>query len=166
MYTIESQRLEAQTTDEVNQELDEFALLQEGRDPETGQPFDSVRDILTLFLSRNVPDDDELLIGWVGERPVVRFPPEDRLVYDPAFLRAAAPLVRASGSTRLDTAQGEVLVSSQPVRKGVEQGALIVVVYLAEDRAELLDTIRTYGIVSGLSLLLVTAVAFWQSGRL
>ncbi|HEX8509116.1 MAG TPA: ATP-binding protein [Propionibacteriaceae bacterium] len=166
VYTVESQRIEAQSIDEVNQELDEFALLQGGRDPETGQPFQSVRDILTLFLRRNVPDDDELLVGWIGNRPELRFPPRDPFVFDPAFLAAAAPLARSSGSTYLDTTRGAVLISSQSVRKGNQLGALIVVVYLDEDRAELLDTLRTYAIVAGLSLLLVTAAAFWQSGRL
>lgn len=166
VYTVESQRIEGQSIEEVNQELDEFALLQNGRDPETGRPFETVRDILTLFLRRNVPDDDELLVGWIGDKPEVRFPPADPLIFDPGFLRAAAPLSRSSGSTYLDTDRGEVLISSQSVRKGEELGALIVVVYLEEDRAELRDTLRTYAIVAALSLLFVTAAAFWQSGRL
>jgi two-component system OmpR family sensor kinase len=166
VYLVETQRLEAQTTDVVEQELDEFVRLRgDGTDPETGKPFASVRDVLDLFMRRNVPDDDELLVGWVGDGPVNRSP-ADPLAEDPAFQRAARPLVTAGGTTRFDTAAGEVMVTSQPVRRGPERGALLVVVYLDEDRAELRDTMRTYAVVAGLSMLLLTLVAFWQSGRL
>ncbi|WP_367650415.1 ATP-binding protein [Nocardioides sp. zg-DK7169] len=166
VYLVESQRIEAQTTEEVEQELDEFDLLsREGVDPQTGEPFASVKDVLVLFMERNVPDDDELLVGWVGDRPVVRSP-ADPLAQDPAFQDAARPLVRDGGSTRLDTSEGEVLIASQPLVRGRQHGALLVAVKLAEDRAELIDTMRTYAIVSLLSMLLITAFAFWQSGRL
>jgi two-component system OmpR family sensor kinase len=166
VYFVETQRLEAQTTDVVDQELDEFSRLnEEGVDPQTGTGFASVEDLLRLFMERNVPDDDELLVGWVGERPELRSP-GDALVDDPAFREAARPLVTAAGTTRLDTAEGEVMITSQPVRRGDERGALLVVVYLDEDRAELLDTMRTYTAVAGLSMLLLGFVAFWQSGRL
>lgn len=165
VYAVESQRLEQQTADDVNQELDEFAALnQDGIDPETGEPFADLDAMLRLFMERNVPDDDELLVGWV-DGPVSQSP-RDPLVYDPGFRTAAEPLVTAGGSTRIDTPDGEALLTSQPVAQGDTRGALIVVVYLDEDRAELLDTMRTYTIVAGLSLLLVTAMAFWQSGRL
>ncbi|GEP34275.1 two-component sensor histidine kinase [Nocardioides szechwanensis] len=166
VYVIETQRLEAQATDEVDQELDEFVLLnRDGVNPETGESFASVRAVLTLFLERNVPNDDELLVGWVGDGPVIQSP-EDPLSEDPAFQDAVRPLVTAGGTTRLETADGEVMVSSQPVRRRGERGALIVVVYLDNDRSELHDTMRTYAVVSGLSMLLLTLVAFWQSGRL
>lgn len=177
VYAIESQRLDRQSAEEVDQELDEFArLVADGRDPETGEAFPAIRPLIDLFMGRNVPDDDELLVGWIGDGPKVSFP-EDDLVYDPGFRAATAPLVTGGGSTTLDTAQGEVLIASQPITlagsdavapdaSGPSTGALVVVVYLDEDRAELLDTMRTYGIVALLSLLAVIAFAFWQSGRL
>jgi two-component system, OmpR family, sensor kinase len=54
----------------------------------------------------------------------------------------------------------------QNVRNSRETGALVVVTYLEEGRAELRETMRTYAIVALLALLVVTAVAAWQSGRL
>jgi len=165
VYVIESQRLERQTAEAVDQELDEFGVLTaEGIDPGTGEPFESVQALQRLFMERNVPDDDELLLGFNEGRLLVF--PEDPLAEDPAFLAEVRPLVTSSGSLRIETAQGEVLVTSQPIAQGDERGALMVVVYLAEDRAELHDTMRTYASVAGLSLLLVVAAAFWQSGRL
>jgi signal transduction histidine kinase len=167
VYTIESQRIEQQTADDVDQELDEFhQLTRTGIDPETGEAFASVQDLLRVFMLRNVPDDDELLVGWAGERIVNYSPRSDALPKDPAFRAATAPLIGASDTTRFDSAAGALMVTSQPVRLGAESGALMVVVKLDEDRAELLATVRTYAIVAGLSMLLLTVIAFWQSGRL
>ena len=167
VYTIESQRLEQQSVDAAEQELDEFVVLNEGGvDPETGEPFESVTALLRLFMMRNVPDDDELLVGWVGDGVVNYSPRSDPLVEDPTFLATASDLVAEGATSRLDTPDGEVLVTSQPVRRGADRGALLVVIKLDESRAELRDTMRTYATVALLSMLLLTAVAFWQSGRL
>lgn len=165
VYVIERGRIDNSVQREVEQELDEFARLEtEGVDPETGIPFD-VEGLLRTFLERNVPDDDELLVGWVGDGPAMRFP-EDDLVNDEAFLDAARPLVAEGGTTYIDTDKGEVRITSQPVRQGDTSGALLVVAYLDEDRAELRATMRTYTIVALLSLVIVAGAAAWQSGRL
>ncbi|TQL67861.1 signal transduction histidine kinase [Nocardioides albertanoniae] len=169
VYAVELGRVDAATTREMEQELDEFARLrQEGINPETRAPYD-VESLLLTFLRRNVPDDDELLVAWVDGRPRAHFP-EDPLVSTPRFRSAVAGLVRDGGTTYLDTADGEVRITGQPVRQdsatGTTEGALLVVSYLEEDRAELGSTMRTYAIVAGLSALLVTLVAAWQSGRL
>lgn len=166
VFVVEGQRLEQQTVEEVEQELDEFAtLVDQGIDPGTGQPFASVDDLLVLYLDRNVPDADEAFVGWIGARPEYQFP-DDGLPEDPVFLAAATPLVTRGGSARIETAEGDTLVTAQPVVLGQDTGALIVVKYLDQDRAELLDTMRTLVIVSLLSLLAVVALAAWQSGRL
>ncbi|WP_307828158.1 HAMP domain-containing sensor histidine kinase [Nocardioides sp. SYSU D00038] len=164
VYAIESQRLVDQSVREIEQELDEFAVLQQE------ESFTSVEALLRGFLTRNVPDDDELLVGWIGDgSEKVAFPSDDPLLGDPAFDDAVGPLVAEGGSTRLTTDPGgEHLVTVQAVslRDGDETGALVVVVHTDEDREELLDTMRTYAVVAALSLLLITAIAAWQSGRL
>lgn len=166
VYVVETGRVEASVEREVEQEFDEFALLREdGIDPATGKPFDNVPSLLRTFLERNVPDDDELLVGWVGDAPRFWFPNEP-LVGDRWFLEAARPLVAEGGTSTVDTADGRIRISAQPVIQGEARGALVVVAYLDEDMAELRDTMRTYAVVAALSLALVTAVAFWQSGRL
>ncbi|TWG91259.1 signal transduction histidine kinase [Nocardioides sp. J9] len=156
---IESRSILADTQREVEQELDEFVALQATGD------FATIPELLEGFLLRNVPDDDELLVGWVGEEPIARFPGDD-LVEDPAFREATLPLVTEGGTTYLDTADGEVRITSQPVRQDREAGALVVVTYLAEDRGELARTMRTYAAVALATALLVTGAAAWQSGRL
>lgn len=169
VYAVELSRVDAATTREMEQELDEFSRLRtEGINPETRAPYD-VEGLLRTFLSRNVPDDDELLVAWVDGRPRAHFP-EDPLVESPRFRSAVRDVVRDGGTTYLDTPDGEVRITSQPVRQdnaqGTTEGALLVVSYLDEDRAELRSTMRTYTIVAALLALLVTVVAAWQSGRL
>ncbi|WP_231123796.1 sensor histidine kinase [Nocardioides sambongensis] len=162
VFVIEAERVENSTEREVEQELDEFVALRDAMvaaDPDVG-----TRALLTEFLRRNVPDDDELLVAWVGDRPVAQFP-ADPLVDDPAFREAVAPLVTDGGTTYLSTPDGEVRVRSQPVT-GDADGALLVATYLAEDRAELLSTMRTYAITAGVSALLITLAAGWLAGRL
>ena len=71
------------------------------------------------------------------------------------------------GTTTLTTEhEGELLIATQPVTQGDETGALVIVTYLDEERAGLRDTMRTYLVVAVLTLLLITALAAWQSGRL
>ena len=109
-YSIESDRVEEQTLGEIDQELTELERLQEnGLNPDTREPFQSVEAMLMLFLARNVPNDDELLVGWWRGRPQVSSPADD-LAESPTFQAAVQPLVRDSGSIRLhDQADGELL---------------------------------------------------------
>ncbi|WP_235536168.1 sensor histidine kinase [Nocardioides sp. Root190] len=159
VHWVESGAIVEDTQREVEQELDEFVALQRSGD------FTSIPDLLEGFLERNVPDDDELLVGWVEDGPAFQFP-RDPLVEDAEFQEAAATLVASGGTTYLDTAGGEVRITAQPVRRDTESGALLVVTYLAEDRDELLRTMRTYALVALLSAVLVTGTAAWLSGRL
>lgn len=166
VYVVELERVDASVQREVEQELDEFAKLERGGiDPRTGEAFHNVRSLLYTFLRRNVPDNDELLVAWVDGEPW-RQSPDDDLTVDPDFRAAVEPLVAEGGTTRIDTDEGEVRITSQPVSQGDTEGALLVVAYLDEDRAELRSTMRTYTIVALLSLFIITSVAWWQSGRL
>ena len=85
---------------------------------------------------------------------------------NPEFVAAVGPLVDTNGSTTLDSEFGTLLVDVQGVEQGTDQGALVVVTFQDQTYAGLHDTMRTYGIVAGLSLLLVVGFAAWQSGRL
>src|SRR5690606_38063010 len=67
VYGVESQRLDDEVNASVDQEFAELEALQEnGENPETGQPFADIEDMLRTFLLRNVPDDSEMLVSWVG----------------------------------------------------------------------------------------------------
>ena len=167
VYAIEGQRVEEQQLAEIDQELAELDKLQDqGLNPDTGRPFAGVGVMLDTFLARNVPDENEILVSWYAGRPQ-QASPTTAFAKTRLFRDTAGPLVAGGGSARVDVpGYGEALITVQPVRSTREAGALVVVTYLTEARAELRDTMRTYAIVSLLSLLLVTAAAAWLSGRL
>jgi two-component system OmpR family sensor kinase len=175
VYGVEAQRLDGEVSASVDQEFGELDALQEnGRNPETGQPFTGIGDMLRTFLLRNVPDDCEILVSWVDG--VGDYSPGDtveevgdpeRLLTDPEFVSAVESVVADGGTTELSTAaEGRLLISTQPVSQGDRSGALVVITYLDQERAGLRDTMQTYLVVALLTLLLVTGLAGWQSGRL
>jgi signal transduction histidine kinase len=121
--------------------------------------------MLRLFLNRNVPDDDELLVAWFDDGPRYRTA-SDSLVESPEFESQVRPLVEAGGSVTMDSADGPARLTVQPVSNGSESGALVVVTYLDETRADLTATMRTYTVVAVLALMTITALAWLQAGRL
>jgi signal transduction histidine kinase len=169
VYAIEWQRIQDQMARQVDQDLAEFANLErDGVNRETGEPFAGVGDMLDTFLHRKVPGDDEVLVSWYGDRPHLYSPREGReLARSRLFEDTVRPMVGSNASTRIDIpGYGEAVVTVQTVTDDREQGALVVVSYLELGRAGLYETMRTYAIVSLLSLLIVTAMAAWLSGRL
>ena len=170
VYALSSARIDRAVQDQVEQELAEFAELQSrGIDPGSRPPraFDDVRRLIEVFLQRNVPDENELLVGWWNGGPK-RFQGDvhEDLLYDPAFRRAVAERVATGGSTSLDTRWGEVSVTVQPARDRQTRGAFVVASFLEDEHRALREVMRTYAIVSVLSLGLVAALAAWQADRL
>ncbi len=167
VYLIEKGRVDDTNQEMVQQELDEFAKLQvNGVDAETGQPFADVDALISTYLRRNVPSQNELLVGWWEDKPQVQSPAWDAVTKDPVFVDTVGPLVATNGSSSMDSEFGTLLIDVQGVQQGTTTGALVVVTFQAQTYEGLHDTMRTYAIVAGLSLLLVTAFAGWQSGRL
>jgi two-component system, OmpR family, sensor kinase len=169
VYAIEINRLEEEAVGSVEQELDEFATLdREGIDPDTAEPFTSVESLLLTFLKRNVPDQNEVLVAWYDGRPRDALPGEDGYVRrNGPFERQVGSMLAGGGTQHVDApGYGEAMVTVQRVRAGRETGALVIVTYLEPDRAELRGTFQTYALVGLAALLVITAVAFWQSGRL
>jgi signal transduction histidine kinase len=171
VYTIESRRLDAQVGAEVDQEFGELSQLADPGD-DAGvparqvQPFGSAEELLRVFLGRNVPDENELLLGWWDDDVRAQFPEWDAISQSQWIEDAVRPLVSDNGTTTIDSEFGELRVDVQGVRRADTSGALVVVTFLDRARAGLHETMRTYAIVSALALLLVTGVAAWISGRL
>jgi signal transduction histidine kinase len=61
-------RLEDEIAVDLRQEVEEFELLAGGRDPRTGLPFGGdVRAIFEIYFAREVPDQGETLLAFVGD---------------------------------------------------------------------------------------------------
>jgi signal transduction histidine kinase len=170
VYALESARIERGVSTRVEQELAEFATLRdEGIDPEARpvQGFTDIRNLIRTFLLRNVPDSDELLVGWWDGGPkVVSDEVHEPLIYHPDFVRLVEDRIDRGGTDRIDTRWGEVVVTVQPVSDQARTGAFVVANFLADEHEELDRVMQTYAIVSVLSLGLITALAAWQAGRL
>ena len=167
VYALESARIERQVTSQISQEIAEFRNLK--RDPNTGQPFDDVGRVLNVFLTRNVPDDDEMLVGYVRgeipERTVNRYGQE--VLDEPAYQEALSDLAGVGGTRIIDSPTfGETWVTLVPVTNAQGDGALVIVNFLRDEHEELNGTLQTYTLIALLSLGLITTIAAFQSGRL
>jgi two-component system OmpR family sensor kinase len=160
VYTIEAHRLDQQVAARSDQEFAELRKLQEVR------KFGSPEAMVRLFMERNVPDDDELLIGWWDDGVRAQSPRWNAISKSIWLTDTIRPLLATNGTTRVDSEFGELEIGVQRVQQGDATGALVVVTILDRSRGGLHETMRTYAIVAGLVLLLVTAVAAWVSGRL
>ncbi|WP_457202781.1 ATP-binding protein [Nocardioides sp. HB32] len=160
VYTIESRRLDQQVQAQAD---GEFAELRAIQDEGT---FAAPEALVRQFMATNLPDDDELLIGWWDDHVGAQSPKWDAISRSAWLADAVRPLLATNGSTRLDSDFGELQIGVQSVRQGDRVGALVVVTFLDRARSGLHETMRTYAIVAALALLLVTAMAAWVSGRL
>ncbi|HEX6149609.1 sensor histidine kinase [Nocardioides sp.] len=175
MYAIAYSNGNETTLNEIEQEFDELdAFLRRYPEPVAGQPPDTLEDRLRGFLRNNVPDEQEILVGWVNDRPEHGIAGDDvedvagSLATNPDFLRATRSVVEGRApSARFDLpSYGEVVVASQNLQQGDAEGALVVVTFMDLRRADLVSTMRTYAVVALFSLLAITGLAAWQSGRL
>ena len=69
VYTLESARIDARSTSRSTRRSPSSACSGASVDPETGAGFDRRGPAAEVFLERNVPDDDEMLVGYQGDRP-------------------------------------------------------------------------------------------------
>ncbi|HET6654219.1 MAG TPA: HAMP domain-containing sensor histidine kinase [Nocardioides sp.] len=167
VYALESARIEDQVRAQVEQEVEEFRNLQQGLDPDTGRPFTSVATLIELFLRRNVPDDNEALVGfWDGRARVSSESPHAPYTTSAQLTRVVTARLENGGTERLDSSFGDVVVTVVPVSNAETAGALVVLNFMQDAYGELYQVLRTYFIVSALLLLIVTGVAAWQAGRL
>ncbi len=170
VWTLESARIDAGVSEQIDQEIDEFRVFErEGVDPETGAGFTDAIRLVTVFLERNVPDDDEMLVAYQGDQPRSRTPNRygESFLDDAQYQRAVSSLLAAGGTHEIDdAAYGEVWVTAVPVRGETDNGALVIVNFLDDEHSELASTLRTYAVVAVLSLGLITLLAALQSGRL
>ncbi len=158
---------------DLAQEVEEFRRLAElGVDPDTGDPFTGVEQLLRVAIERNVPSDHEMLVTYLGGRAQLYSPESARGLARDAALRdlvAAVPDdAEAAVDDWLDTASGRVHVVVVPVRvegDGGEAGAYVVAADLAEALEAQRETMRTFALVAAVVLVLVGIVAWLVMGQ-
>ncbi len=173
VYALESAQIENDINQQIDQEISEFRALEEtGNDPETSKPFDSTRALLTLFLARQVTDDDEMLVIYAGDDVLGKSPHayDETILAEPAYQEAVSDGLSSGGTLEYESPVFEevwvTVVQVENRLPGDPGGALVIINLLDDERSELDRTMRTYAVITVLSLLLITFLALWQSGRL
>ena len=173
VYGLESERIDQRAREQIQQEVAELRELR--RDPNTGEPFTDVQTLLEVFLSRNVPDDDEMLVAYAAGRATQRTRNQygEQILDDAPYRAVVEPMLETGGFETLQHPSfGEVWVTVVPVStetgagETTDAGALALVTFLDDEHEELDRTMRTYAVVAGIGVLLIALIATFQSGRL
>jgi two-component system, OmpR family, sensor kinase len=164
-------RLESRMQAAMEQEMEEFRrLLQDGRDPRTGQPFTSLEAAFDVYLARNVPSAEEAMLAFVDGglyRAELRsYPLPD--IPDEAietWAGSASPSGPARISSTYATPFGDAHFRVDRITFRGDDGAFVVTILPVAEMREL-DALLTWGLgVAGGVLLLAMAGAWPLAGR-
>ncbi len=161
-------RLEDQVYDALEQENRELdRLIVDGRDPATGQPFDSLEDLFDIYFARNVPSNDEALVAFVDgnlyRSSVARYP-LDRLpaetLDDWERLSSLEPGEAQDSTGQYGSELGDGYFRASRIQFGDDTGAFVVTILPAEDRGEI-GELQRFGIAGSVGALLVASIIAW-----
>ena len=158
-------RLDSRIDNALAQEVQELRTLTAiGIDPETAEPFgDDVEAILTTFLSRSVPEENEAFYTLIDGRPhLTSFNAPQELIADADLVaRWASTVEPATASTLTDL--GDIRYLATPLVADSSVSATFVVVYFpADDRNEIDAVLRLEAIVA-LAVFAAAAVLAWTA---
>lgn len=148
----------------VNQELQEFdTFLQQGQDPETAEPFRSTQRVFNVYLSRQIPDDNEILVGVLGGQAIQidrNAHKTDTSWHTPAIEEIknsddASGIFYGTGGDRIHWGRVEIHSSGSSL-----SDQFIVAVNLTPEIDRVKGEIRTIAAV-GLGGLLLTSIIAW-----
>jgi signal transduction histidine kinase len=144
-------------------------LVEDGFDPETGEPFGTdVRRLLEVFLERNVPARNEAFLTFVDGEPSAR----SRNVLPYRLDRDAALVERWADLTETDagfvqTPGGTVRYLAVPIRAGGEVRAVFVAAIFRDLEARDIDPAVRAGTLVGLAAVLIgSLLAFLVARRI
>lgn len=160
--------LEKKVEKSLVQEVEEFRALAKGYNPETGKPFgDDVTSIFQVYLSRNVPEDDEFLITLLDGQFYKSSPRAlpDAIRQNLDLVQYWANLARAERGKKVTTA-GTIFYIAEPVKIGEKTiGVFLVANTMTGEREEIDDTIAVVTQVTFTVLLVASVLAWLAAGR-
>jgi two-component system, OmpR family, sensor kinase len=161
-------QLEERVQESLQQEVSELdQLLTVGNDPETGEPFTNVRALIDVYLQRNVPSQEEALIGFVDGKfyrsalsqfPFDRLPSEE--LGDWESRSTQDPDDPNSATGRFDTSLGQAYFRARRIRINESTGALVVTILPAAELEDIND-LQTYGAAATVGILVLASVLAW-----
>ncbi|UNK72193.1 HAMP domain-containing sensor histidine kinase [Microbacterium sp. H1-D42] len=161
-------RVEANAVTELEHEAEKLRAFATGVDPSTGNGFTDPQQLLTAYLSHNVPEQDETYFSVVHGRADRRSAdtPPARLDVDEEFITGVSAL-DAPKSGRVATSAGSAMYAAMPVAFTGDSttGSLIVVEFLEPEEQEVHSTIITMSVAAVFSLILAGAAGWFVAGR-
>lgn len=163
-------RLDHRIDGALEQEARELdRLLEDGRDPRTGGPFNSLSDFFEVYFARNVPGPEEGMLAFVGGRlersrtarlavPELPIPVVDRWAEMSNSLSPLRSDLDVTG--RYDTAAGEARYRISPVRYDDGTGAFVVTILPSAELREIRG-LQTWGALVMFGVLMVAAACTW-----
>lgn len=166
-------RVEERVKRSLVQEVQEFRRLVGGRDPTTGQPFgDDVAAIFDVFLSRNIPEDDEFFIALLNGK-VYKYSPRalpKSIKSESGLLEYWAQLTQPEQGEKV-TPDGtllyywaepvNILYRAEPVRITDKTHAVFVIAHITTGEREEVDEALIVIIQVMLAVLAVASMVAW-----
>lgn len=164
---VERERIEARAEVGLAQEIREFSIFgQEGVDPETGEPFTDADRLITVWVGRNIPDENQSLVGFTQDATVVPQDATGGLHRDTAFRQIAAAATRPGFHAYESADDGSIVYAVMPVAQGDVRRHLVAAYFLDREYAELDDTIRSYAVAATLAWVFLVLGAWLLAGRI
>lgn len=161
-------RVEERVEKSLVQEVKEFRRLVRGRNPSTGQPFgDDLAAIFSVFLSRNIPNDDEFFVTLLNGELYGSSPRAlpDPLRLDSELLKYWAQLKRSEQGQKL-TSVGPMLYLVEPlIFTQKTRGVFVVVRFTNGVREEMANAVTVVSEVLIPVLTLASVLAWIVAGR-
>lgn len=160
-------QLDAEVGRQLDAETEEVMLLQSGNDPDTGRPFaGDLRAFFDVYFSREVPDEGEALLAFVGEELYLSSRAQGAA--EAGDLDAAIDYwlsVDEIERSTIDTSLGDARYVAIPMDGEPEDGLFVVVNFPAFERDEINQAVETFIWVQLVAMLLAGVLGLSLAGR-
>lgn len=160
-YTLHGQALDERIDDDLAQELQELRSLANSPDPNTGEPFADVTDLLYAAIERNVPNrSEEFLVTVDGRVPFISAAPRPMELEKSTELRAVLAGMNRVSNPRYGTIMHgrhsvRFVVTPVQVLGDPATGMFVAAVDASAERDDLNNTLRAQVLAGLLTLLLI-----------
>jgi signal transduction histidine kinase len=167
LHSTLQDRLDEEITVDLRQEVAELELLAGGLNPRTGQPFgDDVRAVFDVYFTREIPDEGETLLAFVGDELYRSARAKDGVASDRIAEAVAYWLAletREEGA--IDTAAGEARYVALPFADRGRNGLFVAANFPEFERSEINEAVRTQAITQLAAIAFAALLGLGLAGR-
>ena len=162
-------RLDTRIEQALDQEIQEFRLLVNGKDPNTAQPFgENIRAIFHVFLRRNLPISNEYTIALLPEGFYASIPKElpPSIAQNSEMMRYWQKLT-VSERGRVENSEEQIEYWAEPIEiNGKVRGVFVVAIATKSDRQEVQEAMFIIIQVTLIAVAITSVLAWIFAGRI